>query len=135
MGRGVSQVSQTQPDGRRGGHIGPLSHERSQLTRETCTTDVLDSVIGHQKLLLPPHEDRPAICVLHGQMGFLQFMAHVPEGRKACPMNHIFLFRRAPIPGQEAIPATDDLRVEIGGQLWPVVREPSDAQVPAEVGG
>lgn len=62
-------------------------------------------------------------------------MAYVPERRETSPVNHVFLFGRTPIPGQEAVSTANDLRVEISGQLGPVICQPSDTQIAAEVRG
>ena len=90
-------------------------------------------MVGDQKLFLPAHEDRAAVGVLHREVGLLEVVAHVAEGREASPVDHVLLLCRAPVPGQEAVPAADDLCVEVGREFRPVVREAADSQIAAEM--
>ena len=105
-----------------------------RLTCKARTVDVLHAMVGHKELLLPPHEHSSPIGVFHGQMGFLEFVADLAKSWETTPVDHVFLLRCAPAPGEEAIAAADDLCVKEGGELGPVVGESADAEVTAEVG-
>lgn len=91
------------------------------LTRETCPTDILHTMVGYEELLLPPHEDSTAVHVRHRQVRFLQLVSDMSERREAGPMNHVFLLGCAPVTGQETIPTPYDLSIEVGGEFRPVV--------------
>lgn len=104
------------------------------LTGKTSTVDVLNTMVGYKELLFPPHEHRSAIeGILHGQMRLLELVLHMPESGEPRPMNHILLFRRAPVARQEPIPTANYLSVKVGRELWPVVCEAPDPEVPAQV--
>ena len=91
-------------------------------------------MIRDKELLLPTHKDRTAIeRVLHRQVGLLELVLHMSERGEAGPVHHVLLFRCSPVARQEPVPAANYLGVKIRRQLWPVVGEALDSQVPAQV--
>lgn len=90
-------------------------------------------MVWNQELLFPPHEYGSPIRVFHSQMRLLE-VAHITEGGEAAPVDHVFLFCSAPIPCQEAVPAADDLCIKVGGKFWPIIGQPANTEVPAQVG-
>ena len=102
-------------------------------TRKASTIDVLHTMVGNQELLLPAHEDRTAAeRVRHGQQRLLQLRSHMTERGETGPVHHVLRLRSAPIAREEAIPAPNNLGVEVGRQFGPVVGKTTDAQVPAQ---
>ena len=57
------------------------------------------------------------------------------ERRESSPMDHVLMFRRAPVLRQEAIPTPDDFGVEIGRQFRPIVSQASNPEVSTQEGG
>ena len=104
------------------------------LTCKARTVDILHTMVRHEELLLPPHEHRSAVQrVLHGQVRLLELVLHMSERGEAGPVHHVLLFRCSPVARQEPVPAANYLGVKICRQLWPVVGEALDSQVPAQV--
>jgi len=54
-------------------------------------------------------------------------MSDVAECREAGPMDDVLVFAGAPVLGEKAIATADDLCVEIGCELGPVICEATDA--------
>jgi len=50
-------------------------------------------------------------------------------------MYHVTLLVGTPSPGPEAIPTSDDFCIKISRELWPVVRETTNAEIATEGGG
>jgi len=86
-------------------------------------------MVGYQESLLPPHENSATIPVAYCQVRFLQLILDVTECDKTRPMNHVFLFRSAPILSQEPVPTADNFSVKVGSQFWPVIRQTSNAEI------
>jgi len=92
-----------------------------RLTSKAGTTDVLHPVVRNQELLLPSHEHRPSIPIIDSHMRFLGLSFDVLECWESCPMDHVFMFRGTPILGQEPIPTSNDLSIEIGCEFRPII--------------
>ena len=103
------------------------------LTCKACPVDILHGLVRNDKLLLPPHENGSPISVLHRQMRFFQFVSDMSESGETSPMDHVFLLRCPPVPRQEPIPTPDDLGVEVGSKLRPVVGQATYTQVTAQM--
>ena len=105
------------------------------LTCETCPVDILHPVVGDKELFLPPHEDRSSVQgVLHRQMRLIQLILDMSERGEPSPVHHVLLLGRSPIARQEAIATSNDLRVKVRRELWPVVRQAADPEVATQVG-
>lgn len=103
-----------------------------ELTSETCTVDVLHSVVGNEESFLPSHEDGPAVAIWHGQVGSLELILDVAERREALPVHHVFLLVGAPLLRQKTIAAAYDFCVKISCQLRPIISQSTYTEVAAE---
>lgn len=93
----------------------------------------MHTMVWHKEPFLPSHENgAPVPTIIHRQIGLLQIVLHLTERRKALPVHHIFSFGGAPPLREEAVSTTDDLRVEIGRELRPIVGQTTNAKIPAE---
>jgi hypothetical protein len=61
-------------------------------------------------------------------------MPNMLECGKARPMYEILMLGSAPILRQETIAAANDLRVEVGRELRPVVGQTTNPEVPTQIG-
>ena len=78
-------------------------------------------MVRDEESLLPTHKYGPAVILRHGQVRSLQLVFNVSECWEALPVNHVFLFRGAPVARQEAVTAANDFGIEVGRELWPVL--------------
>ena len=98
-------------------------------TCEASAVYVLDAMVRDKESLLPAHEDGPAVVLRHGQVGPLQVVFNMSECWEALPVNHVFLFRGAPIARQEAVTTANNFGIEVGRELWPVLCQAAYSQV------
>jgi hypothetical protein len=94
------------------------------------TVDGSDTVVGHQEVLLPTHEDVLALTqVGHWHRRALAYLRLVrPERPELAPMVQVYFLRCAPILmfGNETILAADDLALKVRGQRRVVLRQTCD---------
>ena len=86
-------------------------------------------MVWYQEPLLPPYENGPSVTIRYGAIWFSNFLLDMPEGGETRPVHHILCFVGSPIPRQEPVATTDDLSVEVCGELRPVVRQTANAKV------
>ena len=86
-------------------------------------------MVRDEKALFPAHKHAVAVAVFDIESWPTKFLLHLRESGKAGPVCHVLLFARTPIVGEKAVPRTNDLGVEVCGELWPVVREAADTKV------
>jgi hypothetical protein len=73
------------------------------------------TMIRNQEAFLPSHEDSTPVPVCHGEQGAFELVLHMFKRREAGPVDHIILFRGAPVLCQETITASDDFGIEERG--------------------
>jgi hypothetical protein len=78
-------------------------------------------MVRDEESLLPAHKDSPAVILRHGQVRPLQFTFNMSECWEPLPVDHVLLFRGAPIARQEAVTAANNFGIEVCGELWPVL--------------
>ena len=100
-------------------------------TCKTCTIDVLYAMVRNEEALLPSHEHSSTVTV-HCEMRHLQLVLDMAESGETSPMDHVLLLIGTPIPRQETIAASDDLGVEVGCQLRPVVGQSTNTKIAAQ---
>lgn len=105
--------------------------------KRTCkarAVDVSDPVVWDEEALFPTHEDTVTIAVADGEPWPADLLSDLLKCREARPVSHIFLLACTPVVSEEAVSRTDYLGIEVGGELWPVVCEATDAKVSTKEG-
>jgi len=64
---------------------------------EAGATNIMYTMIRNQEAFFPSHEDGTPLPVCHGEQGLFELMFDMFEGREAGPMDHVILFRGAPV--------------------------------------
>jgi hypothetical protein len=62
-------------------------------------------------------------------------MFDMSEGRETLPVDHVLLLVGTPVLCQKPIFTTNDFRIEIRGELWPVICQTSYAEITAKKRG
>lgn len=90
---------------------------------ETCARDGPNTVVRHQKVLFPSHEDiLPLRKVLVVEVRFLGLLGQGTPSWKSCPVLHVRFLGCAPgfVLGLESMFRADDLAFEVGCESWMV---------------
>ena len=95
------------------------------------------TMVWHQEVLLPAHEDILALSKVldvHDILPRLCILRQRSPRGEAAPVLHVHLVCRAPFRmlGLEAIFRADDLAFEVGGERGMVVRQPLNLKVAAQ---
>jgi len=96
------------------------------------TIDHSHAMVRNKEPFFPPHEDDTTIAIFHGQIRPTKLTFEWTEGRETGPVGEVFLFVCAPVLGEETVPAANDLRVKVCGELWPILGQILDGEVTTE---
>lgn len=105
---------------------------KTRLACETCTIDILNTVVGYQESLLPSHENNSTISFVQSHIRFMSFMPYVLESWEPRPVNKILMLRSSPVLCKEPIPVANDFRIEVCCQFRPIISQAPYPQITAK---
>lgn len=97
----------------------------------------LDSVIWHQEVLFPTHEEMFTLCnILKSEIGRFGGLGEGPPGREAGPVQKVDLLVASPVRmlGFEEVFGSDDLAFKKGRKGWVVIGQAFEEDPSATIG-